>query len=79
MAALTKGGTSLDEATRTEAYAEANNLIKQHVPAVIVAHGASGTAFKADVEGSHSSPLSTEIFSVMKAGGPRHAGLDAER
>ena len=66
-AALTKGATSLDEATRTEAYTEANNLIKQHVPAVIVAHGASGTAFKADVEGSHSSPLSTEIFSVMKA------------
>lgn len=68
VAALTRGGTSLDEATRREAYTEANNLIKEHVPAVIVAHGASGTAFKADVEGSHSSPLSTEIFSVMKAG-----------
>ncbi len=67
-AALTKGATSLDEATRKAAYAEANNLIKQHVPAVIVAHGASGTAFKADVENSHSSPLSSEIFSVMKAG-----------
>jgi peptide/nickel transport system substrate-binding protein len=67
-AALTKGATSLDEATRKAAYADANNLIKQHVPAVIVAHGASGTAFKADVENSHSSPLSSEIFSVMKAG-----------
>ncbi|HET7168473.1 MAG TPA: ABC transporter substrate-binding protein [Candidatus Limnocylindrales bacterium] len=67
-AALTKGATSLDEATRKAAYTEANTLIKQHVPAVIVAHGASGTAFKADVENSHSSPLSTEIFSVMKAG-----------
>ena len=29
----------------------ANNLIKQHVPVVIVAHGGSGTAFKADVDG----------------------------
>ena len=67
VAALNKGATSLDEATRKEAYTEANNLIKQHVPAVIVAHGASGTAFKADVAGSHSSPLSTEIFSVMQA------------
>ncbi|HSL76487.1 MAG TPA: ABC transporter substrate-binding protein, partial [Candidatus Limnocylindrales bacterium] len=67
VAALNKGATSLDDATRKEAYTEANNLIKQHVPAVIVAHGASGTAFKADVEGSHSSPLSTEIFAVMKA------------
>lgn len=68
VAALNKGGQSADDATRAAAYAEANNLIKQHVPAVIVAHGGSGTVFKADVEGAHSSPLSTEIFSVMKAG-----------
>jgi ABC-type transport system substrate-binding protein len=33
-----------------------------------VAHGGSGTAFKADVEGAHSSPLTSELFSVMKAG-----------
>jgi ABC-type transport system substrate-binding protein len=38
------------------------------VPAVVVAHGGSATAFKADVTGAHSSPLSTEIFSVMQAG-----------
>ena len=66
-AALTKGATSLAEADRKAAYAEANNLIKQHVPAVIIAHGASGTAFKADVTGAHSSPLSNEQFSVMQA------------
>ena len=34
---------------------------------MIIAHGASGTAFKADVEGAHSSPLGTEIFAAMKA------------
>ena len=66
-AALTKGATTLDEASRKAAYTEANNLIKQHVPAVIIAHGASGTAFKADVTGAHSSPLGTEIFAAMKA------------
>jgi ABC-type transport system substrate-binding protein len=66
-AALNTGATSLDDATREAAYTEANNLIKQHVPAVIVAHGASGTAFKADVTGSHASPLSNEVFSVMQA------------
>ena len=66
-AALQKGATSLSDADRKAAYAEANNLIKQHVPAVIVAHGASGTAFKADVENSHTSPLGNEVFSVMKA------------
>jgi ABC-type transport system substrate-binding protein len=68
VAALNKGAQSADDATRKAAYAEANNLIKQHVPAVIVAHGGSGTVFKADVTGAHSSPLSNEIFSVMKAG-----------
>jgi ABC-type transport system substrate-binding protein len=67
--ALNTGGQSADIVSRQAAYEEANNLIKEHVPAVIVAHGGSGTVFKADVEGAHSSPLSTEIFSVMKAGG----------
>lgn len=68
VAALNKGGQTADEAARKAAYTEANNLIKQHVPMAIIAHGGSGTVFKADVEGAHSSPLSTEIFSVMKAG-----------
>jgi peptide/nickel transport system substrate-binding protein len=66
--ALNKGAQSADDATRKAAYTEANNLIKQHVPAVIVAHGGSGTVFKADVTGAHASPLSNEIFSVMQAG-----------
>ena len=65
---LNKGAQSADEAVRKAAYAAANNLIKQHVPAVIVAHGGSGTVFKADVTGAHSSPLSNEVFSVMQAG-----------
>lgn len=68
VAALNKGGQSADDTVRAAAYAEANNLLKQHVPMVIIAHGGSGTAFKADVAGAHSSPLSNETFSVMKAG-----------
>jgi ABC-type transport system substrate-binding protein len=67
--ALNGAGQSADDAVRKAGYETANNLIKEHVPAVIVAHGGSGTVFKADVEGAHSSPLSTEIFSVMKAAG----------
>jgi ABC-type transport system substrate-binding protein len=69
VAALNRGAQTADEAERRAAYTEANALIKQHVPAVIVAHGGSGTVFKADVEGAHSSPLSNESFSVMTAGG----------
>lgn len=67
-AAVIKGGQSASDEARTAAYTEANNLIKELVPAVIVAHGGSATAFKADVEGAHSSPLTSEQFSVMKAG-----------
>ena len=64
---LTKGATSPADADRQAAYVQANNLIKQHVPVIPLVHGANGTAFKADVQGAHSSPLTTEIFSVMKA------------
>ena len=35
---------------------------------VPIAHGGSATAFKADVEGAHSSPLTSEVFAVMKPG-----------
>jgi len=66
-ATIAKGGSSSADADRQAAYDEANNLIKKYVPAVVMIHGGSGTAFKADVTGAHSSPLSTEIFSVMKA------------
>ncbi|MFN8519040.1 MAG: ABC transporter substrate-binding protein [Chloroflexota bacterium] len=67
-AAVIKGAQSASDADRTAAYTDANNLIKELVPAVIMAHGGSATAFKADVEGAHSSPLTSEQFAVMKAG-----------
>jgi peptide/nickel transport system substrate-binding protein len=68
VAAIQKGGSSSEDADRAAAYREANNLIKQYAPMSIIAHGGSGTAFQADVEGAHSSPLGNEQFSVMKAG-----------
>jgi peptide/nickel transport system substrate-binding protein len=67
VAALQKGATSGGDADRKAAYTDANNLIKEHVPMALVAHGGSGTAFKADVSGAHASPISDEIFAVMKA------------
>jgi len=66
--ALNRGGQTADEAVRQAAYEEANNLIKEHVPMAIMANGGSGTVFKADVEGAHSSPLANEAFQVMRAG-----------
>jgi ABC-type transport system substrate-binding protein len=67
-AALARGGQTADTAERTAAYTEANNLLKEHLPMVIMANGGSGTVFKADIEGAHSSPLANESFQVMKAG-----------
>jgi peptide/nickel transport system substrate-binding protein len=58
-----------DQAERDVLYAQAAELIKQHVPMIPVAHGGSAVAFKADVVGAHSSPLSNELFAVMDPGG----------
>ena len=66
--AVRSGGQTPNDDEREEFYAEANRLINENVPAVIIAHGGSGTAFKADVAGAHSSALSTELFTVMQAG-----------
>jgi len=63
--ALSAAGQTPVEEERASNYATANDLIKEHVPMALMAHGGSGTVFRADVTGAHSSPLSTEIFSVM--------------
>ncbi|MCY7416885.1 MAG: ABC transporter substrate-binding protein [Chloroflexi bacterium] len=68
VAAVTKAGQTATDADRTAGYSTANDLLRELAPVAIVAHGGSATAFKADVEGAHSSPLSAEVFSVMKAG-----------
>ncbi len=67
-AALAAGAALADDAEREPFYVEANNAIKQHVPMIPVAHGGSGTAYLAAVEGAHSSPLGNEVFAVMDPG-----------
>ncbi len=67
-AALTTGGSTSDEAAREAAYAEANTLLAQHVPMVPIASGGSSTAWQADVEGAHSSPLGNEEFASIGPG-----------
>ena len=68
-AVLKEAGTLSDQAARNALYAEANNLLKLHVPMVPVAHGGSATVYKADVVGAHSSPLGNETFKVVDPGG----------
>jgi len=65
---LTTGATTLDEEERRAAYEEANNAIKENVPAAIMTHGGSATAWLADVEGAHSSPLGNEQLAALTPG-----------
>ena len=65
---LQEGAMGASDAAREPSYVAANNAIRANVPMVPISHAGSGTAFKADVAGAHSSPLTSEMFSVMKPG-----------
>lgn len=65
---LTQGSQTTDAAKATDLYTQANNLIKQHVPMIPVAHGASAAAYRADVTGAQASPLTNEQFYVTTPG-----------
>lgn len=65
---LGKAASMADPAARIKLYGEANNLVRQHVPMIPIAHGGSATVFKADVEGAHASPVGNEHFASMKPG-----------
>ena len=67
--ALKRAGSLSVQAERDPIYGEANNLIKEHVPMIPVAHGGSATAWQIDVTGAHASPLGNETFRVMDPGG----------
>lgn len=67
--ALAQGATKADPAERQPWYDQANELIKQHVPMIPVAHGGNGAAFKADVEGAYASDIGAEQFGLMNPGG----------
>jgi len=66
---LSQAAALADPAARLEIYVKANQAIKDLVPMVPIAHGGSGVAYRADVEGAHSSPLNDEYFAVMNPGG----------
>ena len=59
---ITKAGKSADNATRQTLYNQANDLLRQHIPVVAVAHGGSAAVFKADVEGGHARPSRASSF-----------------
>lgn len=65
---IREAGKITDPAERQALYDTVNDLLKEHVVMIPVAHGASATAFKATVEGAHASPLGNEVFNVMNPG-----------
>jgi ABC-type transport system substrate-binding protein len=65
---LTVGATNTDPEIRAQAYADANNAIREIVPMVPIATGNSYTAWAAGIEGAQSSPISNEQFSVVDTG-----------
>lgn len=68
-AALQEGATLAKPEDRYPAYVKVNELIKQHVPMIPIAHGGNGAAFKADVEGAYASDIGAEQFGLMNPGG----------
>lgn len=65
---LAEAASLAGDDARAPLYEQANNLIKQHVPMVPIAHGGSGVAYLAGVQNAHVSPLGNENFSVMDPG-----------
>jgi peptide/nickel transport system substrate-binding protein len=66
--ALSEGAVGLDDASRAPSYEKANNAIKANIPMMPVWHQSSATAYRADVQDAHSSPLGNENFASMTPG-----------
>lgn len=65
---LTSAGAEADTTKRGNDYAQVNTLLTQHVPMIPLVHGGSATAWKADVQGAHSSPIGNEALWTMTPG-----------
>lgn len=66
---LAEAAQIADPATAEPIYVEANNAIREFVPMIPIAHGASGAAYLADVVNPQAHPFTTERFYVTDPGG----------
>jgi len=67
--ALKAGAALPKDEEREPFYVTANNALKTHIPMVPISHAGSALAYKATVEGAHSSPLGNEYFAVVNVPG----------
>jgi ABC-type transport system substrate-binding protein len=65
---ISAAGKTSDAAARQAHYDTINQMLKDDLMMIPVAHGGSSTAYQANVEGAHSSPLGNENFSVVSNG-----------
>jgi ABC-type transport system substrate-binding protein len=65
---LVEASTIADEATTRPLYEEANNAIRELVPMVPIAHGASASAALASVNGAHFRPFGAPLFETVDPG-----------
>ena len=68
--ALKEGATKAKAEDRQPAYDKANELIKQHVPMIPIAHGGNGAAYKADVKNAYASDIGAEQFATHESRRP---------
>ncbi len=66
---LAQAASVADPAARNKLYATANDLVKQHVPMVPIAHGGSAAVFNADVKGAYAAVIGGEHFHLMSIAG----------
>lgn len=65
---LDQGAMTIDEAEAAPIYADINNLLREHVPVVPVAHGAAADAALASVENAQVPPVGAPQWSTMDPG-----------
>jgi ABC-type transport system substrate-binding protein len=68
VAEIAAAAKTSDPAVRQAHYDKVNQMLKDDVMMIPVAHGGSSTAYQANVVGAHSSPLGNEMFSVVNNG-----------
>jgi len=68
-AELKEGGTKATAEERQPWYDKANELVKQHVPMIPIAHGGNAAAFKAEIENAYASDIGAEQFGLMNPAG----------
>ena len=69
VASMSAASQITDPAQRKAYYKDVNNLIKQHVPMVPIAHAGSAVAYKKTVEGAYADPNTEERFYTMSVSG----------